>query len=213
MTNYILRLNQTNNSLSTPPRNLWEGLRNGFSEQLMGLSVGLHTTEKKTNPEDQQPELWMRCLLMIVGRVEKHLVGTCSSMSSDCKEKRSQSSKSTSGPKFILLVTVWKIRRFSRRDGRGNSIFRSRRPGRSNAGSSVSARFVAMITCGTESQWRNLASFHFTGWGTHLDIASLVETIHLIEEFKQDSLNFTISTCLCIETLCRDSVDFVDKND
>ena len=58
-----------------------------------------------------------------------------------------QSSRSTSGPRFILLVTVWKMRRFSRRDGRGNSIFLSRRPGRSNAGSSVSARFVAMITC------------------------------------------------------------------
>mmetsp|Transcript_11331 Transcript_11331/g.29460 ORF Transcript_11331/g.29460 Transcript_11331/m.29460 type:complete len:233 (-) Transcript_11331:388-1086(-) len=36
--------------------------------------------------------------------------------------------------------------RFSRRPGCGNSILRSSRPGRRRAGSSVSARFVAMIT-------------------------------------------------------------------
>lgn len=58
-----------------------------------------------------------------------------------------QSSKSTSGPRFIFDVTVWNIRRLSRRDGRGNSIFLSNRPGRNKAGSSVSCRFVAMMTC------------------------------------------------------------------
>mmetsp|Transcript_21409 Transcript_21409/g.45132 ORF Transcript_21409/g.45132 Transcript_21409/m.45132 type:complete len:230 (+) Transcript_21409:306-995(+) len=36
--------------------------------------------------------------------------------------------------------------RFCRRSGFGNSIFRSNRPGRSRAGSRVSARFVAMMT-------------------------------------------------------------------
>jgi len=43
-------------------------------------------------------------------------------------------------------VSTWKMRRFSRRPGCGNSILRSRRPGRSRAGSSVSARLVHMIT-------------------------------------------------------------------
>ena len=47
----------------------------------------------------------------------------------------SQSSRSTSAPMLILLVIVWKIRRFSRLDGSGNSILRSKRPGRSKAGS------------------------------------------------------------------------------
>ena len=50
----------------------------------------------------------------------------------------SQSSRSTSGLKFILLVTVWKINLRSRREGMGNSIFLSRRPGRKRAGSRVS---------------------------------------------------------------------------
>mmetsp|Transcript_95386 Transcript_95386/g.267164 ORF Transcript_95386/g.267164 Transcript_95386/m.267164 type:complete len:234 (+) Transcript_95386:309-1010(+) len=36
--------------------------------------------------------------------------------------------------------------RFCRRSGKGNSIFLSRRPGLNNAGSRVSARFVAMMT-------------------------------------------------------------------
>ncbi len=45
------------------------------------------------------------------------------------------------------LAHTWKTRRFWRRSGSGNSILRSRRPGRSSAGSSVSARLVAMITC------------------------------------------------------------------
>lgn len=48
-----------------------------------------------------------------------------------------QSSRSTSGPILILEVMVWKMRRFSRREGKGNSIFRSRRPGRRSAGSCI----------------------------------------------------------------------------
>jgi len=57
-----------------------------------------------------------------------------------------QSSRSTSGPRFICAVTVWNINRLSLREGIGNSIFRSRRPGRRRAGSRVSCRFVAMMT-------------------------------------------------------------------
>mmetsp|Transcript_11076 Transcript_11076/g.27869 ORF Transcript_11076/g.27869 Transcript_11076/m.27869 type:complete len:215 (-) Transcript_11076:550-1194(-) len=57
-----------------------------------------------------------------------------------------KSSRSTSSLRFILDVQAWKIRRFWRRSGLGNSILRSKRPGRSSAGSSVSARFVAMMT-------------------------------------------------------------------
>ena len=64
----------------------------------------------------------------------------------DVAKGNSQSSRSTSGPRFILPVHVWKISRRSRRDGRGNSIFRSKRPGRSKAGSRVSARLVAIMT-------------------------------------------------------------------
>ncbi|KFD52487.1 hypothetical protein M514_06684 [Trichuris suis] len=57
-----------------------------------------------------------------------------------------KSSKSTSSCKFILDAMVVNTRRFCLRSGNGNSIFRSNRPGRSNAGSNVSALFVAIIT-------------------------------------------------------------------
>lgn len=60
---------------------------------------------------------------------------------------RIQSSRSTSSDRFILPVMVENINLFCRRSGRGNSIFLSSRPGLSNAGSNVSDRLVAMITC------------------------------------------------------------------
>ena len=66
--------------------------------------------------------------------------------------RRIQSSRSTSSERFIFAVIVENIRRFWRRSGRGNSIFRSRRPGRNRAGSRVSARFVAIITYNTGIQ-------------------------------------------------------------
>jgi hypothetical protein len=47
---------------------------------------------------------------------------------------------------------TWKMRRFCLLSGSGNSILRSRRPGRSSAGSRVSALLVAMITCGGRQQ-------------------------------------------------------------
>ena len=56
------------------------------------------------------------------------------------------SSRSTSSDRFILEVMVVKMRRFCLLSGRGNSILRSRRPGRKRAGSKVSARLVAMMT-------------------------------------------------------------------
>lgn len=64
----------------------------------------------------------------------------------DRRKLDAQSSRSTSGLMLILLVMVWKMSRFSLRLGFGNSIFLSNRPGRSKAGSSVSARLVAMMT-------------------------------------------------------------------
>ena len=49
---------------------------------------------------------------------------------------------------------TWNTRRFCRRSGNGNSILRSSRPGRSRAGSSVSALLVAMMTL-TLTVWSN----------------------------------------------------------
>ena len=58
-----------------------------------------------------------------------------------------KSSRSTSSERFILEVMVEKMSRFCRLSGMVNSIFRSNLPGRRRAGSSVSDRLVAMITC------------------------------------------------------------------
>lgn len=48
---------------------------------------------------------------------------------------------------FMVRVWIWKIWARDSRSGSPNSTLRSSRPGRSNAGSSVSGRFVAMSTC------------------------------------------------------------------
>lgn len=50
---------------------------------------------------------------------------------------------------------VWmlKMRRLVFASGSGNSIFLSMRPGRMSAGSSVSMRFVAMMTCACAYSW------------------------------------------------------------
>lgn len=57
------------------------------------------------------------------------------------------SSRLTSSERVILLVWMLKMRRLVLASGRGNSILRSIRPGRMSAGSSVSIRLVAMMTC------------------------------------------------------------------
>lgn len=96
---------------------------------------------------NQPPGKWKRFPQRISGLDEIHLYTRGNEFKSTPNMKdHPQSSRSTSGPRFILPVTVWKTSRFSLLDGYGNSIFRSRRPGRSKAGSKVSARLVAIIT-------------------------------------------------------------------
>lgn len=57
------------------------------------------------------------------------------------------SSKRMSRSQFMVRVWIWKICVRLSRSGRPNSTLRSRRPGRSSAGSSVSGRLVAISTC------------------------------------------------------------------
>mmetsp|Transcript_850 Transcript_850/g.1490 ORF Transcript_850/g.1490 Transcript_850/m.1490 type:complete len:281 (-) Transcript_850:469-1311(-) len=56
------------------------------------------------------------------------------------------SSRETSFARVILPVWILKMKRFVLMSGRGNSILRSIRPGRSRAGSSESMRLVARMT-------------------------------------------------------------------
>jgi hypothetical protein len=60
---------------------------------------------------------------------------------------RAISSKLTSGPVDILREWISRIRARAVSPGSGNSILRSSRPERRSAGSRISIRFVAAMTC------------------------------------------------------------------
>eukprot|EP01139_Manchomonas_bermudensis_P015149 Amastigsp_a509598_547.p2 type:complete len:203 gc:universal Amastigsp_a509598_547:90-698(+) len=61
-------------------------------------------------------------------------------------QRRASSSKRMSRSQFMLFAWMVKMCVRPSRSGSPNSILRSRRPGRSRAGSRVSMRFVAMMT-------------------------------------------------------------------
>ena len=42
------------------------------------------------------------------------------------------------------------------------------------------------------------------------DVGGLVEAVHLVEEFEEDTLDFSVGTGLGVETFGGDGVDFVD---
>jgi hypothetical protein len=48
---------------------------------------------------------------------------------------------------------------------------------------------------------------------TDLDVASLIEPIHLVQQLQQDSLYLSVGTSLRIETFRSDRIDLVDKDD
>ncbi len=47
----------------------------------------------------------------------------------------------------------------------------------------------------------------------HLNVCSLIESVHLVEKFEKDSLNFAIGSSLCVKTFGGNCVDLVDKDD
>lgn len=49
--------------------------------------------------------------------------------------------------------------------------------------------------------------------GTHLDVCTLIESIHLIQQLEQNPLNLSIRSGLSIESLGGDGVDLVDEYD
>ena len=46
----------------------------------------------------------------------------------------------------------------------------------------------------------------------NFDVHWLVETIHLIQKFEKDTLNFTISTCLSVKSFRCNRIDFIYEN-
>lgn len=98
--------------------------------------------------------------------------------------------------------------------GRGNSIFRSKRPDRRRAGSRISIRFVAAMTLA----FRQLFSFfhsspHKRQKGTHLDSTIARETIQLVQQLQHCPLHFPITTLIAVKPLCSDSIQLVDEDD
>eukprot|EP00967_Tisochrysis_lutea_P099892 scaffold148651_cov31-Tisochrysis_lutea.AAC.13 len=99
------------------------------------------------------------------------------------------------------------------RSGSSTGTRRSNRPGRSSAGSSMSARFVAAITCvgGARSNdpWRRLC-------GAHDDTGVPVETVHLGQDLIERLLALVASTShptACAGPRACNRIDFVDEDD
>ena len=44
-------------------------------------------------------------------------------------------------------------------------------------------------------------------------IHSLVETVHLVQQLEEDTLDFSISASLRVESLGSDSIDFINEDD
>lgn len=69
---------------------------------------------------------------------------------------------------------------------------------------------LAIQTTGT--QQRRIQSVRTVCRHDDLDVGSLVETVHLVEQLQQNTLDFTIGTSLGIETLGGDGVNLIDEN-
>ena len=47
----------------------------------------------------------------------------------------------------------------------------------------------------------------------HLDVGSLIKSVHLVEKFEEDPLNLSIGTGLRVKAFGGDGVDLVDEDD
>ena len=123
-----------------------------------------------------------------------------------------KSSRSTSCDKFIFAVIVEKTRRFWRRSGKGNSIFRSRRPGLRLVFANLKAK-LGYFLCKNWPEKRWIKCILTISSHDNLHIDRLVESVHLSKNFKQNTLDFAISTSLSVETLCSNRINFINEND
>jgi hypothetical protein len=47
----------------------------------------------------------------------------------------------------------------------------------------------------------------------NLDIASLIEAIHLVQQLEQNPLDLAVSTSLCVKSFRRDGINLVNEDD
>lgn len=70
---------------------------------------------------------------------------------------------------------------------------------------------LSVETAGTEES--GIEGVGSVGGHDDLDVRGLIKTIHLVEEFKQNTLHLSVGTGLGIETLGSNGIDLVDEND
>ena len=75
----------------------------------------------------------------------------------------------------------------------------------------MSARFVAMMTY-SEGLSKHCLVSQAVAPDTHLHVAPLVETVHLVQQLQQDALYFAVGTRLCVETFRGNGVDLVNED-
>mmetsp|Transcript_15318 Transcript_15318/g.20213 ORF Transcript_15318/g.20213 Transcript_15318/m.20213 type:complete len:266 (+) Transcript_15318:213-1010(+) len=65
----------------------------------------------------------------------------------------------------------------------------------------------------TRAQKSGIQRVRPVGSHDHLDVRCLVKSIHLIQQFQQDTLNLSICTSLGIKTLGGDRINLIDEHD
>ena len=79
--------------------------------------------------------------------------------------------------------------------------------------SSIGKRELDLTIKSARSEKSGIESILSVGSHDDFHIHSLVETVHLVQQLEEDTLNFSISTGLRIESLGGDSIDFINEDD
>lgn len=70
---------------------------------------------------------------------------------------------------------------------------------------------LSVETAGSEES--GIEGVGSVGGHDDLDVGGLVETVHLVEEFEQNTLHLSVGTGLGVETLGSNGIDLVDEDD
>ena len=68
----------------------------------------------------------------------------------------------------------------------------------------------AIQPAGTEEGW--IEGVGAVGGHDDFDVGRLVETVHLVQQFEQNALNFPVCPGLCVVPFGRNGIDFVDEH-
>ena len=120
--------------------------------------------------------------------------------------RATKSSKSTSSDKFIFEVIVEKTKRWINISHLYDSWYDSYL---------LTAIWEREFNFSVETTWSKkgwIQSVLSIGSHDNFYVHWLVETIHLIQKFEKDTLNFTIGTCLSVKTFGCNCINFINEN-